>query len=617
MSEQRKFDQYLSIEKAGGARWHPDGEKVVFVSDATGVFQVYETKIQRRKVMPRRQLTSEMDRCTNPRYLSDGSIVFVRDRGGDENFQIGSIDHEHEIYWLTDDLKVKHILHLDTEDYIYFLSNREDHSRLDLYEWDIPLADSSFEILYRPEAGLIYPAAVSQSGKEIILCQYLGNVNQHLFLFEKGSGQVSNLTENLMEGRTTRWDATRWLDSEHILVLTDHGSGRNRPAILSLSGDFYSIPEVEDLLRFEVEEFAHRKDSKWTYFIENQDGYSAVHRGEFSSTSVSNLETLPFPIRGVIPTGDQRSWTTGIQLSPDEHRFVVTLSSGIQPTTVWILDIKDMVDWRAVEVSTAGLDPKDFVEPTLHDFKSFDGTRVPYFRYIPHGKSPPSGWPAILVIHGGPESQMLPSFDPVLQFYASGGFALVTPNIRGSLGYGREYLDADNVEKRLDSIMDIKELAMRLRTDDPEIDGERLVIYGGSYGGFAVLSAMTEHPELWKCGVDIVGISNFVTFLKNTAAWRRSLREAEYGSLENDMDTLIRISPINQIDRISAPLMIIQGDNDERVPLSESTQMYEKLNERGIEVKMLRFADEGHGLAKRENRIEAYTEVMDWLKKNV
>jgi dipeptidyl aminopeptidase/acylaminoacyl peptidase len=140
------------------------------------------------------------------------------------------------------------------------------------------------------------------------------------------------------------------------------------------------------------------------------------------------------------------------------------------------------------------------------------------------------------------------------------------------------------------------------------------VIYGGSYGGFAVLSAMTEHPDLWKAGVDIVGISNFVTFLNNTAAWRRSIREAEYGSLDHDMETLERISPIHKVDNIAAPLFIIQGDNDERVPLSESIQIHEKLKEKGLPVQLFRFADEGHGLAKLENRIQAYNKVISWLK---
>ena len=221
------------------------------------------------------------------------------------------------------------------------------------------------------------------------------------------------------------------------------------------------------------------------------------------------------------------------------------------------------------------------------------------------------------MIHGGPESQTQAEFAPRLQFFLSAGFSVIAPNIRGSTGYGRSYMDLDNIEKRLDSIMDIKNLALHLKESDTDIDGRRIVVFGGSYGGFAVLSAMTEHPDLWKAGVDIVGISNFVTFLENTASWRRPLRESEYGSLEQDRIMLEKISPIRKVDKISAPLFIIQGDNDERVPLSESIQIFEKLQEKGLPVQLLRFADEGHGLAKLKNRIEAYSQVLSWLQEIV
>ena len=616
MSAEKKFEQYLSIEKAGGPRWHPREKRIVFVSDATGTYQVYETDVSQGTVLPRTQLTFETDRCTSPRYLSDGTIAFVRDRGGDENYQIGLIDESKELTWMTSDLKAKHRVVTATEEFLFFLANLEDRSRLDTYRWKVPLIQNEPELLFRPEIGLVGPEAISDDGRRIILEQFLGNADQHLLLFDTDSREVTNITENLTGSQSYRWEATRWLDSERLLVASDYDSDTYRPAILSVAGEFIPLPEVEDLLRFDIDEFAHLRNSKWTYFIENQDAYSAIHRGVFHSDGVESLETLPFPIRGVIPIGDQRSWTVGMQLSPDEHHLAVTLSSGLQPTSVWILSLKDMTSWRAVDVSTAGIEPKEFVDPTLHRFTSFDGTEVPYFRYIPNGERPPEGWPAVFVIHGGPESQMRPAFEPVLQFLAGAGFALITPNIRGSYGYGRAYLDADNVEKRLDSILDIRHLALHIKENDKEVDGDRLAIYGGSYGGFAVLSAMTEHPELWRCGIDIVGISNFVTFLRNTAAWRRSLREAEYGSLEHDMETLIRISPINQIDRLTAPLMIIQGDNDERVPLSEALQIYEKIKEKGIEVRLLRFPDEGHGLAKRENRIRAYAEVLSWLMMN-
>jgi dipeptidyl aminopeptidase/acylaminoacyl peptidase len=620
MSSPSEFEKYLSIEKAGGARWHPKEKRLVFTSDKTGVFQIYDVKVERGKTLEKRQLTFEEDRCTSPRYLRDGSIIFVRDRGGDENFQIGMIDKRGSVEWITSDLEVKHNVIFSTEEHLFFRANIEDKARMDSYRWKIPLDNNEPELIHRPLRGMVAPVSVSEQGNLVAMQEYIGNAEQHILVLDMDTGKVKNLTEPITGSVRTRWNASRWLDDNHFLVSTDLGSDLVRLAILSIRGDLSPMPEVDEILRFEVEEvggIAHTRNSDWTYFAENDEGYSTIHRAKFGPCGASDVETLSFPLRGVLPNGDQRSWINQMSLSHDERYLAVTLSSGIQPTSIWVLDIKDMTSWRAVDVDYAGLSPTKFVEPTLHRFDSFDSLSVPYFRYLPQGEVPEKGWPAIFIIHGGPESQIRPSFDPTIQFFASAGFALITPNIRGSIGYGRAYLDADNVEKRLDSIMDIRKLVEHIDATDSEINAERLAVYGGSYGGFAVLSAMTEHPDLWKAGVDIVGISNFVTFLQNTAPWRRSLREAEYGSLEKDLDVLKKISPIHKIDRIAAPLMIIQGDNDERVPLSESIQMYEKLKEKGLPVELMRFSDEGHGLAKRENRIKALTRVLEWLKEIV
>ena len=616
MTSEIKFEKYLAIETAGGATWHPDGKRIAFTSNATGLYQIYTCDIEKGKSLPRVQLTNEEDRCTDPRYLSDGTLVFTRDRNGDENFQIGIIDNDGSMEWLTSNLEVKHRISFASDSYVYFSANITDKARLDVYRWKIPLNQNWPELIFEPDEGLIAVSGAMVNDTKILMTQFYGNMDQQLLLLDLPSGDVINLTAAICRGIPTRWEVIRLLDSEHILVNTDHNSDSTRLAIVSIHGRYHPLDKLADLVKFDIENHAYAKDSVWTYFLENQEGYSTLHRAKFSDQDFSEFETLAFPLRGVVPTGDARSWSQskGLALSNDERMLAVTMSSGNQPTSIWILDIKDMTNWRAVDVSLAGLSPNTFVEPTLHRFDSFDQLSIPYFKYMPLGEIPENGWPAILMIHGGPEAQIRPDFNPVIQFYLSAGFAVITPNIRGSDGYGRRYLDLDNVEKRLDSIRDIKHLALYLKENDNEIDGDRLVVYGGSYGGFAVLSAMTEHPELWKAGVDIVGISNFVTFLKNTAAWRRSLRESEYGSLEHDMDALVKISPIHKIDRISAPLFIIQGDNDERVPLSESVQMYEKLKEKGLSVKMLRFADEGHGLAKLSNRIKAYTEVVEWLK---
>ncbi len=619
MTPEIKFEEYLAVETAGGATWHPNGKRIAFASNVTGLYQIYTCKIEKNKILPRSQLTAEEDRCTDPLYLSDGTLVFTRDRNGDENFQIGLIDEDGNLHWLTEELGVKHEISHPSESYLYFSANIIDRARLDVYRWKIPLRENKAELIYKPVQGLVEVSGTMDKDNQILMTQYLGNMDQHLLLLNMTSRNLMDLTAAISGKQPTRWEVVRWLDNEHILVNTDHNSDIKRLAIITTKGEFRRLKGIEDQIRFDIESYVHSKDSIWTYFLENEEGYNTLHRAKFSKQGFIEFETLPFPLRGVIPTGDARSWSKskGLALSDDELLLAVTMSSGTQPTSLWILDIKDMTNWRAIETDLAGLNPSTFVEPTLHRFNSFDGLSVPYFRYIPIGEAPDSGWPTLLLIHGGPESQIRPDFNPVIQFYLAAGFAVVTPNIRGSDGYGRKYLDLDNVEKRLDSILDIKHLALHLQREDNEIDGNRLVVYGGSYGGFAVLSAMTEHPELWRAGVDIVGISNFLTFLKNTAAWRRSLREAEYGFLEHDVDTLTKISPINKIDRISAPLFIIQGDNDERVPLSESLQMYEKLKEKGLPVKILRFADEGHGLAKLENRIKAYSQVLAWLNEIV
>ncbi|MGY5864066.1 MAG: S9 family peptidase [Candidatus Thorarchaeota archaeon] len=617
MTPETRFEDYLAVETAGGATWHPDGTRIAFTSDATGLYQIYTCDIEKGETLPRKQLTDEEDRCTDPRFLSDGTLIFTRDRGGNENFQIGLIDVDGSQHWLTKDLEVKHRVSRASKDYLYYVANLTDRSRLDVYRWKIPLRENEPELIYKPEAGIIVVAGSSPDESQVLMIQYFGNMDQHLLLLDIISGNLLDLTAAISGNQSVRWEVVRWLDADNILVNTDFKADFKRLAIISTSGDFKPLDDLAEIVKFEIEKHAHVYDSIWTYFVENKEGYSTIHRAKFSKISATDFETLSFPLRGVIPAGDARSWGIGLRLSADEHMLAVTVSSGNQPTNVWIVNIKDMSYWKANEGSTAGLDPSKFVEPTLHRFDSFDGLSVPYFRYLPLGDEPKGGWPTLLMIHGGPESQIRPDYQSTVQFYLASGFAAITPNIRGSAGYGRRYLDLDNVEKRLDSIMDIKHLALHLKSRDKEINGDRLAVYGGSYGGFAVLSAMTEHPELWKAGVDIVGISNFVTFLENTAAWRRSLRESEYGSMEHDMETLIKVSPIHKINRIAAPLFIIQGDNDERVPLSESIQMHDKLKEKGLPVKMLRFADEGHGLAKLKNRITAYSEVVKWLKEIV
>ena len=271
--------------------------------------------------------------------------------------------------------------------------------------------------------------------------------------------------------------------------------------------------------------------------------------------------------------------------------------------------------------SHAGLPLTDFVVPELIHYPTFDSDRpdgvpaIPAWFYRPATASD-EALPVIVFVHGGPEWQTKAFFHFLVQYFAQSGFAVLAPNVRGSTGYGKTYSHMDDVEKRLDSVADLAHAAHWLQ-EQPGIDGERIVVYGGSYGGFMVLAALTDYPELWAAGVDVVGISNFVTFLKNTSDYRRAHREAEYGSLERDLEVLERISPIHKVDQIVAPLMVIHGANDPRVPLSETEQLVEALQARDVPVEFLVFDDEGHGIHKLKNKRVAYPAIVDFLKRHV
>jgi dipeptidyl aminopeptidase/acylaminoacyl peptidase len=263
--------------------------------------------------------------------------------------------------------------------------------------------------------------------------------------------------------------------------------------------------------------------------------------------------------------------------------------------------------------SRAGIPFSQLSEPELIHYPTFDGRRIPAWFYRPAGKGgkPP---PVLVYPHGGPESQTRPNFSGLFQYFVERGYAILAPNVRGSTGQGTAYMNLDNTTKRMDSVADLAHAAYWLR-DQQQGDPTRLAVYGGSYGGFMVLAAVTHYPDLWAAGIDVVGICNFVTFLEKTGAYRRAHREAEYGNLREHRAFFEKISPIHHVDKIKCPMMVIHGANDPRVPVEEAEQIVAALQKRHIPVVYLRYEDEGHGLAKLKNRLDAYPKMAEFLDK--
>lgn len=300
--------------------------------------------------------------------------------------------------------------------------------------------------------------------------------------------------------------------------------------------------------------------------------------------------------------------------SPDSRHVAISFTAPTIPGDVLRIDVSSG-ELHALTDSAAQLDGAVLAEPTTHRVPTPDGERVPCFVYRPAEADPELAGSAVLIIHGGPEGQSVQSFSPVVQGLLAQGHTVLVPNVRGSVGYGKRWYSADDGRDRLTSVDDLAAIHDWLPTLD--IDPRRTALWGGSYGGYMVLAGLAFQPERWAAGVDIVGISSLVTFLENTADYRRAHREREYGSLRADADFLHAASPLTRVGAISAPLLVIHGANDPRVPLSEAEQLADAVRAKDLECELLVYPDEGHGLAKRANRLDAYPRAAAFLARHL
>ena len=407
------------------------------------------------------------------------------------------------------------------------------------------------------------------------------------------SGMEKILTEH--EGDVFH-GTPRWLSDESAFFLASDERGE----FMELAQYSLAEKKFEYVLtpKWDIDGVALDKAGKYLAITINEEGY---HKTTLYNPNTLEKLDLKFPSGQI----------SGINFSEDSTKIIFTLGDSTKTVDVWSIDIASGKS-KQLTNSPQGVPSDELVKPELIRFDSFDGLSVPAFVYQPKNKKKGERLPVIINIHGGPESQYQPNLALLTQYFVHAGYVVVAPNVRGSSGYGKTYLSLDNVEKRLDSVKDIVSLREHLSTLS-YIDIDRIALMGGSYGGFMVLAGLAFYPKLWAAGVDIVGIVNFVSFLENTAPYRRALREAEYGSLEKNLEVLKEISPINSIDNIEAPLFVIHGANDPRVPLSEAEQVVSRLKELGRDVELLVYPDEGHGLAKLKNRVDAYPKVSNFL----
>jgi dipeptidyl aminopeptidase/acylaminoacyl peptidase len=343
----------------------------------------------------------------------------------------------------------------------------------------------------------------------------------------------------------------------------------------------------------------------------NDDGASTltVH----DARTGAKLYDLPLPAAGCV--SDAR--LPAPRWSPDSSAIVISESGAAAPGDVLLASgvSATSADVRQLTNSARALGRPAAI-PEQHRIPAPAGHAVPclVYRGAPDGDAALDG-SAVVVVHGGPEGQAKQNFNTYVQALAAVGHTVLVPNVRGSAGYGKSWYSADDKRRRLDSVADLA--ALHAYLPKLGVDQDRAALWGGSYGGYMVLAGLAFQPELWAAGVDIVGIASFVTFLENTSAYRRAYREREYGTLADDREFLISVSPLTKVEDIRAPLFLIHGANDPRVPLSEAERIYAELTSRGRECELLVYADEGHGLAKRANRLDAVPKAVDFLARHL
>ncbi len=594
-------ERYLNIGSASAPDFSPSGRWIGFLSAITGEAQVWRVPVTGG--WPE-QITFGEDAVANFAWspVDEDVLVYSRDVGGNERNQIFLANlATGERRRLTQGDEVLHGFAGWSRDgrRIAYTSNERDPRYTDLYVMDVA-SGTSRPVLQKD--GTIAGRGFSPDGRAYVAIEARSTFDHDLLWIDLEGGASA---KQLAPGPgPTRFEGLEWEpDGKAFYVRTNQG--REFEALMRYTVENGTLKPVLEP-QWDVEGHALSRDGRRLATVVNEDGYAPVSVRDLRVKSA----TQELPVRG-LPKGVASS----LVWSPDGSKLAFAFTGPSHPGDIWIWDAASGEARRVTHSSTAGIPASSFVASELMHYKTFDGRQISGFLYRPPG-SANRPVPVIVNVHGGPESQSRATFSALTQYYLGRGFGVFYPNVRGSTGFGKTFEHLDDVEKRLDSIKDLTEAARWLAREGiaPE---DKNAVSGGSYGGYATLASLAFDPETWACGASTVGISNLRTFIANTGPWRRALRAAEYGDPMRDSVAMDAASPHLHADKIRAPLFVLQGANDPRVPKSESDQIVAAVRARGGIAEYMVFEDEGHGLDKLENKVKAYSAMSAFFEKHL
>jgi dipeptidyl aminopeptidase/acylaminoacyl peptidase len=601
---------YENIRAASFAEWHPKERRMLIRTRFANSSQLHELKMP---MGARTQLTFFNDTVGSgtARPSDPDQVVFSLNEGGAENFQLFLLDRKTGRPHRFTDGKSRYLSSRWSHDgkLLVYTSNARNGRDSDLYLAD-PAVPGSERRLAEVQ-GSWSPLDWSADDRRILLQEEISANETYLHWVDVASGQIHDLTPRAKKGETTvSWQTARWAkDGRSVYATSDKDSEVLRLVRLDLDGGKMTVLSGDT--PWDVEEIELSDDGTRLAFFTNEDGFSRLH--------------IIDPIHGTpLPSPDLPPGTAlGAEFRHGSHELGFAMSWAQAPADVYSYDAdsKRLERWTASEAG--GLNPEQFAVPKLVRFPSFDEAApgkkrtVPAFVYRPSADRFKGPRPVYINIHGGPEGQTRPDFIGSNNYLINElGVVMIYPNVRGSSGYGKTYLKLDNWDKREDSVKDIGALLDWIATQ-PDLDASRVMVAGGSYGGYMVLASLVHYSPRLRCAFDTVGISNFVTFLENTSEYRRDLRRVEYG---DERDPKLRaylesIAPANHADKMTRPLLVAQGANDPRVPLAESDQIVAKVQANGVPVWYLVGKNEGHGFQKKDNSDYLRVTLIEFMRK--
>lgn len=586
-----RLEEYRNTKEAQFLDWLDEEEGLLISTRSEDSAQIHAV---RHPGSAMRQLTFFSEPIMNAKVRPNShgqQFIFSKDQGGDEAFQLYLFDTADETYELLTDgvSKSDYPLWNHRGDCLVYTTTTDNGADMNPILC-FPGGNREDEQLFRKE-GYWYPLSWSKDDRYLAMIKYISIEDSQLYIYDL-------LTKNLIPAYSDHGQISCrhaiWSPAVDTLFYTCNVSSQ----FLQLFRWDWTTGEKESLfpeLQWDIESLSLSQDGQTLAFTVNEEGYSALYLMDVGDLTFHKVPAIP---PGLI---------SGLSWHPQSARLAFSLNTATAPSDVFVWDVQQqqLIQWTCSEMGDLSSD--HLVAPTLINYPTFDQVngrprKISAFYFKPPVQR--DRYPVMIYIHGGPESQFRPFFSPVFQFYLQElGIAILAPNVRGSSGYGKEFLALDNGYKREDSVLDIGKLIDWVEGQD-ELDHERIAVMGGSYGGYMVLASMAHFNHRLRCGIDIVGISNFITFLKNTKSYRRRLRRVEYGD-ERDpamRQHLEKISPTTNAHKINKPIFIVQGQNDPRVPASEAEQMLRAIRNNGGEAWYLLAKDEGHGFRKKRNR---------------